>query len=165
MRRSTRLRPGVPSLPLASGRWPALSAGVLWLAAGLSIGYWVLQVWGRSPVTSVASVAPPAVRSDAASVARALGAAAPAAAQRENAIQPELIARSHAVPGGGTDIQQGAALISMDGQPPRPYAVGAALDGGLVLQAVDRQGARLGPQRDGPTTVQLSLPETPSAAN
>lgn len=165
MRRSIRLRPGVPSLPLASGRWPALAAGVLWLAAGLSIGYWVLQVWGRSPVTPVASVAPPAVRSDVASVARALGAAAPAAVQDASPAPVAASSRWRLLGVVAQPGQQGAALISMDGQPPRPYAVGAALDGGLVLQAVDRQGARLGPQRDGPTTVQLSLPETPSAAN
>jgi general secretion pathway protein C len=32
--------------------------------------------------------------------------------------------------------QQGAALIAIDGEPPRPYAVGAQLEGGLVLQSV-----------------------------
>ena len=33
-------------------------AGALWLAAGLSAGYWALQALGRSPVTPVSTLAP-----------------------------------------------------------------------------------------------------------
>jgi general secretion pathway protein C len=58
----------------------------------------------------------------------------------------------------------GAALIGLDRQPPRPYRVGAVLDGGLVLQSVSRTTARLGPALQGPTTVELTLPKTAAAA-
>jgi hypothetical protein len=34
-------------------RWPVVAAGVLWLVAGLSAGYWVLQVLGRSDLVPV----------------------------------------------------------------------------------------------------------------
>ena len=84
----------------------------------------------RSPVTPVASVAPPAVRSDVASVARALGAAAPATAQDASPAPVAAASRWRLLGVVAQPGQQGAALISMDGQPPRPYAVGAALDGG-----------------------------------
>ncbi len=57
----------------------------------------------------------------------------------------------------------GAALIAVNGQPPRPYRVGASVEGGLVLQSVTRRGARLGASVDGPVTVELSLPANPAA--
>lgn len=56
----------------------------------------------------------------------------------------------------------GAALISVNGQPPRPYRVGASLEGGLVLQSVSRRGARLGASLNGPATVELTLPSNPA---
>lgn len=135
---------------------PALAAGLLWLAAGLSAGYSMLQAWGRSEVTPLAAVAAPQPQTDVASVARALG-ALPQQSQAEAApVAPAsryLLLGVVSRPG-----QRGAALISLDGQPPRPYTVGAALEGGLVLQSVDRRSVKLGPQRDGPSSVELSLP-------
>lgn len=144
------------ALLTAGGRAPTLAAGLLWLAAGLSAGYWVLLAWGQSPVTPVSGVAPVQVTADAAAVARTLGAlpantasnAAPAAPPRYNLL---------GVVAAGA--QDGAALIAVDGQPPRPYRVGAPLDGGLVLQAVTRRTVRLGPALGAPTTVELTLPE------
>lgn len=141
----------------APGMWPALAAGVLWLAAGLSAGYWALLAWGRSPVTPVAAVAMAPVGSDAAAVARALGAAAPVAAAEAPA--PVAAAARYRLLGVVDQAgRSGAALIAIDGQPPRPYTVGAALEGGLVLQSVDRLGAKLGASSAGPATVELSLP-------
>jgi hypothetical protein len=46
-------------------RWPVVAAGVLWLVAGLTAGYWVLQVLGRSdlqPVSATPLVMPPVDR-------------------------------------------------------------------------------------------------------
>ena len=58
----------------------------------------------------------------------------------------------------------GAALIGIDGQPPRPYRVGASLEGGLVLQAVSRRGVRLAPEPGAPgEAFELTLPESPTA--
>ena len=54
----------------AARRGPALVAGLLWLAAGLSAGYWVLQFLGRSPVTPVATVGTAPAQPDAMAVAR-----------------------------------------------------------------------------------------------
>lgn len=143
---------------------PAFAAGVLWLAAGFSAGYWVLLAVGRTPVTPVPAAPLALPVADPAVVARALG-LLPAVVTAQVAQAPVPAASRYALFGvaalGGSG---GAALIGLDGQPPRPYRVGAALDGGLVLQAVSRTTARLGPTLQGPATVELSLPRTPAAA-
>ncbi|MBS3911994.1 MAG: general secretion pathway protein C [Hydrogenophaga sp.] len=151
--------------PSASRRpWPAVAAGVLWLAAGLSAGYWVLLAWGRTPVTPVAAapMAVPVV--EPALVARALG-MVPQAVTTDGAQAPGAAPSRFVLLGVvALGADQGAALIGMDGQPPRPYRVGAVIDGGLVLQAVNRRSVRLGPTLQGPASVELSLPETPATA-
>jgi general secretion pathway protein C len=52
----------------------------------------------------------------------------------------------------------GAALISVDGQPARPFAVGTSLDGRLVLQSVSGRRAVLATDRNGPAELTLELP-------
>ena len=141
----------------APGMAPALAAGVLWLAAGLSAGYWALLALGRSPVAPVAAVALAPAGSDAAAVARALGALPPAVAAQAPA--PVAAASRYRLLGVVDQAgRRGAALIAIDGQPPKPYTVGAALEGGLVLQSVDRRGVKLGASGAAPATVELSLP-------
>jgi general secretion pathway protein C len=140
-------------------RWPVVAAGVLWLVAGLSAGYWVLQVLGRSDLVPVG--ASPAVlpAADSAAVSRALGFPDPESAIAADGMAAPVSLR-YTLLGVVADRQQGgAALIAIDGEPPRPYPVGAQLEGGLVLQSVDRKVARLGPSRDGPSTVELQVPE------
>jgi len=53
--------------------------------------------------------------------------------------------------------EQGVALISIDDKPPRAYRVGARVDQSLVLQAVAKRSASIGPAK-GATAVQLELP-------
>lgn len=140
-----------------SAPWPGLVAGLLWLLAGLSAGYWILLALGRSPVTPVAGALPLTMAGDVASVARALGAAAPKPAA-EAATTASADSRYSLLGVVDQPGRQGAALIALGGQPPRPYRVGAALEGGLVLQSVDRRSARLGVTPDGPVTMELTLP-------
>ena len=52
----------------------------------------------------------------------------------------------------------GAALIAVDGKPPRHYRVGADIEPGLALQSLGRREARLGASVDGATTLALELP-------
>ena len=52
----------------------------------------------------------------------------------------------------------GAALIAVDGKPPKPFRVGAAVEEGLVLQAVEARRARLGASLQGPAAFTLELP-------
>ncbi len=150
------------ALQNSSRRGPALVAGALWLAAGLSAGFWVLQALGRSPVTPLAVAAPSSIQVDSLAVARALG-AQPVAAAAPNA-PPVATGTQYQLQGVvAASAAGGAALIAVNGQPPRPYRVGASIEGGLVLQAVSRRSARLGASMNGPSTVELTLPESVAA--
>ena len=51
-----------------------------------------------------------------------------------------------------------AALIAVDGQPAKPFRVGAVVDEGLVLQSLHPRQARLGASVDGPATLTLDMP-------
>lgn len=141
---------------------PAVAAGVLWLAAGLSAGYWGLLAVGRTPVAPVPAAPLALPVADPSVVARALG-FLPEVVAAQVAPAPVPVASRYALLGVAVEGLGGAALIGLDGEPPRPYRVGAALEGGLVLQAVSRTTARLGPSLQGPATVELSLPQAPSA--
>lgn len=148
------------ALQNTSRRGPALVAGLLWLAAGLSAGYWVLQAMGRSPVTPLPVSAPSPIQVDSLAVARVLG-AQPVASASPSA--PVATGTQYKLLGVAASDAGGAALIGINGQPPRPYRVGAALEGGLVLQAVSRRSVRLGASMSGPATVELTLPESVAA--
>jgi general secretion pathway protein C len=50
----------------------------------------------------------------------------------------------------------GAALIAVDGKPPKPFRVGANVDENLVLQSVDSRSAVLG--SGGAPVLTLELP-------
>ncbi|MBK6593938.1 MAG: hypothetical protein IPG23_15055 [Burkholderiales bacterium] len=52
----------------------------------------------------------------------------------------------------------GAALIAVDGKPPKPFRVGASVDGNLVLQSVAARRATLAAGVDGPAQMTLELP-------
>jgi general secretion pathway protein C len=53
---------------------------------------------------------------------------------------------------------KGAALISVDGEPPRPLAVGAQVAPGYTLKAVGRREAWLADSASVPAQIKLSLP-------
>lgn len=147
------------ALPASGQAGPALAAKVLWLAAGLSAGHWMLQTGGQGPLVPVAAVPVLPMHADAESVAKALGAGPEV--QAETPVAPPLSSRFRLIGWVSQPRDVGAALISVDGQAPRPFAVGAVVDGQLVLQSVGRQGARLGVGRDAPSAVELSLPIPP----
>jgi general secretion pathway protein C len=155
--RMVRLAPAPGAARSAAA--PLVVAGVLWLAAGLSMGYWVLQSVGRKPWEPVPALATSVPQADVATVARALGAAAKVP---EAAAEPAPQSRYQlwgmvAQPA----LQGGAALIAVGDEPPRPIQVGDAVSEGLILQSVTDGIARLGPSRQGPTTLELNLPVAP----
>jgi len=134
----------------------------VWLLAVGSAVYWVLQV---AATPAGAPMAPPVLRSppppDVAAVARLLG-GDPASSAPQAGAPPTLASRFVlqgivASPSGG-----GAALIAVDGRPPRPFRVGTAVAEGLVLQSLQGRQAVLGEQRGGPPTLTLELPARPS---
>ncbi|WP_291064914.1 type II secretion system protein N [Hydrogenophaga sp.] len=159
MNKSASLAHAVALGSARAGWTPALAAALLWLGAGLSAGYWLLSIWGQPALTLQPAPAPAALSVDVAELARVLGVAATPAPATAGVLAQAVAARYvlFGVVASGGD--RGAALIAVDAQPPRPYRVGAVLEGGLVLQAVQPRVVRLGPALNGPSTVELRLPE------
>lgn len=161
---SQSIYPGDGPAGSPHGRFPgpAVAAGLLWLAAGLSAGYWVLLSVGRSPATPVAAAPVSLPAADPATVARALGARdAPPAIESAEAPAP-MVTRYTLLGVIASSGSQGAALIAVGDEPPRPFRVGATVDDGLVLQSVGRGAVRLGATVSGPTTVELAVPPQPA---
>ncbi len=147
---------GAAPLPWA----PRLAALVLAAAAAASLVYWGLQI-SATRSSSGADLAAPARLPEAAApeqVARLL--AAPATrAEGKPAASPGSRLQLTGVAAGVSG--RGAAILSIDGGPPRPFAVGTPVAEGLVLQSVQGRRAQLGPDRQGPATVVLELPPLP----
>ena len=146
-----------------SARWWTL--GVWALASGSGL-FWAFKVL-------VAPIAAPPHRQTACAaaapvgdLARLLGADAlpPAAAAAD---EPVADARFQLIgvvsPRSPRAAQEGVALIAVDGNPPKAFRVGAAVDGTTALKSVAARGVTLGP-RDGAAVVALNLaPPTPPA--
>ncbi len=145
---------------VGAARWTVpVATLVLWGLVALSAGRWVLKMVSASAsapmdVPLAAARLPGPV--DPAAVGRLLGAepapvagplAAPSLASRF-----VLMGVVAGFPGGG------AALLSVDGQPPKPYRVGSLVADGLVLQSVRGRQASIGPTRSGAVAVTLELP-------
>jgi general secretion pathway protein C len=137
----------------------SLVAGLLWLLAALSAGYWVLQILGRSALEPVPAAGRQPIQAEAAAVARALGAVPDAAPQA--AVAPPLSSRFRLIGLAAQPGQRGAALIAVDGQPPRPVLVGAVVDGDLRLLSVGRRVARIGKDAADPAALDINLPDPP----
>ncbi len=141
-------------------RWtvPVLTLAV-WTIAALSAAYWGLRI-GSTGVP--AALAPPVLRQpeapEPAAIARLLGAPVAAA---DTPAAPALASRFALTGVVAGTTGTGAALIAVDGRPPRPFAVGSAVDEGLVLQSVQGRRALLGPALRGPATLTLDLPPLP----
>ena len=136
----------------------SLAAGLLWLVVALLSGYWMLQLWGREPLVPVGALGTPPIQSDAAGVARVLG-AVPEAQATAPATAP-LSSRFRLLGLASQPGQSGAALIAVDGQPPRPVVVGGVVDGELRLLSVGPIVARLGTNAGDPSALELKLPES-----
>jgi general secretion pathway protein C len=143
-----------------------IAAFVIWAAVAASGVFWAMRLW----------VKPVAVPAQATLVSSASGfngdltrlfgpdavPAGPAAAQ--DAPAPQADARFKLIgvvaPRSASARAEGLALIATDGNPPRAYRVGTAVDGEMVLQAVHARGASLG-VRGQAAQVALELPLLP----
>jgi len=133
---------------------------ILFALAAASLAYWVLQGWGsgqsaRTPLRLATS----APELDARAVAKALGGGAVvAAAPGEAASVPA--SRRFVLVGVIADLSSaGAALVSVDGKPAKPFRVGDAVDGRLILKWVHGRQAVLAPGLMAPAEVTLELPK------
>ncbi len=136
---------------------------MIWAVVALSAAYWALRLLA-SPLAVPPHAAPAAASLAArADLTRLLGAIATAAATQAPAASSRFRLVGVAAPKSGAVEDGGVALIAVDGKPARPYRVGSVVDGDLILAAVERRSASLGP-RDGDATLVLELPVLPAAA-
>ncbi|RIX78577.1 type II secretion system protein N [Acidovorax cavernicola] len=143
--------------PYSAARWhaPLATTGLWALAAGAAV-FWALRLASPADAVAAAAAMPRApVAADAEAVARLLG----VVTVTSNApVAPEAASR-FALSGVVADpSNQGAALISIDGKPPRPFRVGSKVGESYVLQSVGVRAATLGVQLNGPAAFTLQLP-------
>lgn len=135
---------------------------VIWAAVAASLVFWLLRLAGTSRPVPPHTIAVGENLLAGGDLSRLFGrdAAAPAEAAPAPAESPiKLI--GVVAPREGSGLRAGVALLSVEGKPPRPYRVGAAVDADLVLLGVHQRGASLGP-RDGAATMKLELAPLPA---
>lgn len=139
-----------------AARWaPRLVTFVVWALALASAAYWGLKSTAEAtgPQTAVSTQTRAPI--DTAAVARVLG-AVPQGVVTETLVNPSTrFVLSGVIAGRG---HGGAALIAVDGKPPKPYRVGSVVDGSLLLQSVGPRRAELANSLDGPAAFALELP-------
>ena len=146
----------------ATPRWSAaFVTALVWALAAASIVFWGLRLLAPPETVPPPAVAvQPLPAPDSAAVARLLGAQAPRAA-----VAPELASRFKLLGVVKGPDGEGAALLSVDGQPPRPFRVGTEVADGYVLRALDRRAAHIGAAGKDGEALTLDLPELPLAPN
>ncbi len=133
-----------------------LSTWLVWLVVGVSAGYWGLLLWGQAPRVEVAVTPRSPALVDSAAVARALGAVK---AQQASPAAPTSIPKVVLLGVAGASKGKGVALLSVDGQPAKPYRVGAEVAGGWRLVEVAGRTAVLALGHDTAAPVHhLELP-------
>ena len=141
---------------IATWSTKAVTFAVAALAA-LSGTYWVLKSTQANSVSTAAVVATPGMAPlDPQAIARALGGGVVALAAGSDKAAAQTSYVLVGVIAGG--VQGGAALIAVDGKPPKPFRVGAVVDGNLVLQSVVARRATLAAGADGAGQITLELP-------
>lgn len=136
--------------------WPSrLLTLLVWGLAAASVAYWALRLMSPSAGAGPVSVARAALtQADATAVARVLGATAQVVATAGVAT-----ANRYVLTGVVADRRQGgAALIAVNGQPPKPFRVGAEVEPGVVLASVGPRRAVLAPDLQAEPVATLELP-------
>ena len=146
-----------------------LSAFVIWALVAATAVFWGLRLLVRAPTAPAYAVAvgdAAGVRGDltrllgTAPVAPSVNVAAPAAASRFRLLG--IVAPKNAG-AAGSGVPHGVALIAVDGKMPKAFAVGAQLDGDLVLKSVSLRTASIASGQGAPT-ITLELPQPVPAA-
>ncbi|HUR88483.1 MAG TPA: type II secretion system protein N [Ramlibacter sp.] len=137
-------------------RWAvAASTFLVWGGVAASAVYWGMKLSSGADTSSVAPAVRTAPPPDPAAIARLLGSSPVAAAAAPVA---SLSSRFQLLGVVAGPEGAGAALIAVDGKPPKPYRVGAQVDESFVLQSVDPRHASIGPSLKAPAAVTLELP-------
>ena len=126
------------------------------MLAALSAVYWVLKsTQAHSVSTAVPVAASGAEPLDPKSVAKALGGGAMVLAGKEGVSGRTPFVLVGVLAEGS---RRGAALIAVEGKPAKPYAVGATVADGLLVQSVAGRRATLAATVEGPAQITLELP-------
>ena len=129
----------------------------------LSAGYWLqagIKAWRPPAVAlSAAPIAKPVTAVSVIELARVLGAPPEAL----NGVATGLAQRFRLAGVIASASGQGAALLSMDGQPARTFLVGAEIAPDLWLQSVGSGEAMLAGSVEGPVMATLRVAELPAA--
>ena len=137
--------------------WPRGASFVLAALAAASASFWALKVSAvNTSITASAAAGGGPLVIDSVAVTRALGGGPGAAPAAEPAVS---LSSRFAMVGVIADLRSGgAALISIDGRPAKPYRVGDVLEDGLILQSVKGRSATLGLAVTGASALTLELP-------
>ena len=141
------------SVPLGRGM-PALITALLWFALAAGVAFWVLHFPRASVGVLPAVSAPaPAQGNGTEDMARALGQAQaqPVVAVAVESSRFQLLGVISFTSG------RGSALIAVDGQAPKPWRVGQALEEGVYLQKLGPRQAWLGQTPGGPAQWALQM--------
>ena len=138
----------------SQSRWGLRAVALLvWALVAGSVAYWGLRLSRAAAMSAHVTPTVAAVAIDSLAVARVLGAtpaqAAPQASFASRFALQGVVAGS---PGGG------AALISIDGKPAKPFRVGSLIEDDLVLQSATARQATLAATRDGPALATIEMP-------
>ncbi len=143
-------------------------AFILWALTAVSASFWFAKVSGtsRDPVTArtIASDTPAPQTADLARVFGPSGTSSAGATISPGLPAADPAARLRLFGVVANRAQSGVALISIDGQPPRPYRVGSALEGGWTLQKVGSRSATLASGDSAAAPVTIELAALPGAA-
>lgn len=139
--------------------WPRVLAFVLAGLAAACAVYWGLKWPGAGASSNATSMAAPdAAPVNPQALARALGGGSAVVAPVSVMAVASVASRLLLVGVVANRHSGGAALISIDGKPARPYRVGARVDDALVLQSVAPRRAVLAASLQGPASMALDLP-------
>lgn len=138
---------------LKTSHWSSGLAACAWALAAAGAVYWGLQLTSPQTVQSATSLATAPERQPevAPAIARALGQMAAQEGPKAQANSQFKLLGVIASSSG-----QGSALIATDGQPPKAYRVGQAVQDGLTLVSLTPRQARL---QSSSADVLLELPD------
>jgi general secretion pathway protein C len=146
------------------------AAFLIWALVAATAVFWLLRLTAQGPSIQHATLATPQALPARVELSRVLG-STPVTATPATAV-PELSSRfvltgvmapKKSPTGEARPQGSGLALIAVDGQAAKPYALGAKLDGNLTLLAVTLRSASIGPE-GGPPVLILELPALPPPA-
>ncbi len=141
-----------------SSRWTGF---FIWALVAASSAFWGFKIFAATRPVPIGAQAPLAAVPPSGPMERLFGAVVvappPVEAPHPDSERFQLV--GVIAPGGRGD---GLAVVAIDGQPAKPWHIGATLDGNTTLLSVAKRTADFGPT-GGPSAFTLTLPE-PAAA-